>query len=100
MPTGAIIQSSATSNSGVGSATENSTSKTLEPAPDSTRAHNRRSGTGCRAVRGRALRAISLLEVPTEAAVTTAERLRDTRPNQRVHEHSTGFDDQPVGENR
>ena len=44
-------------------------------------------------------RATSLLEVPTEPAVTTAERLLDTRPNQRVHEHSTGLDDQPVGEN-
>jgi len=45
-------------------------------------------------------RAISLLEVPTEPTVTTAERLCDTRPNQRVHEPSTGLDDQSVSENR
>src|SRR5664279_4344467 len=43
---------------------------------------------------------MSLLEVPTEPAVTTAECLGDARPNQRVHDHSTGFDDQSVGEHR
>ncbi len=54
-------------------------------------------GRSRRSSRGRA---VHLLEVSTQPAVTATECLGHARPHQRVDERSSGLDDQPVGENR